>query len=264
PWPAAPGEPEQSKVTDIGKIALVVNLLTEDNLPSYHHEIATRFGRDGAWGTWVARWTAEEGRHAMCIRDYLLTTRSLDPDALERGRMAVMQSGHRSDRLTPLESLVYVSFQELATRVAHRNTGHHIDEPVIRRLLRRVAADENLHMVFYRSLVAAALEIDPSAVVRAICSEVRNFAMPGTMIPGFTRKALLIAGAGIYDLRIHHDEVVLPLLRQWGVFDLTGLDAGAEAARDDLAGFLAGLDRAAGLQRERLNRVTARSAATAT
>lgn len=34
-------ETSQSKVTDIGRIALVVNLLTEDNLPSYHHEIAS-------------------------------------------------------------------------------------------------------------------------------------------------------------------------------------------------------------------------------
>ena len=29
------------------------------------------FGRDGAWGTWVRRWTAEEGRHGIAIRDYL-------------------------------------------------------------------------------------------------------------------------------------------------------------------------------------------------
>ena len=29
------------------------------------------FGRDGAWGTWVHRWTAEEGRHGIAIRDYL-------------------------------------------------------------------------------------------------------------------------------------------------------------------------------------------------
>lgn len=43
----------------------MVNLLTEDNLPSYHREIATRFGRDGAWGTWVGQWTAEEGRHSI-------------------------------------------------------------------------------------------------------------------------------------------------------------------------------------------------------
>ncbi|MGH8895242.1 MAG: acyl-ACP desaturase, partial [Actinomycetes bacterium] len=63
-------EPGHSKMTDVARTSLIVNLLTEDNLPSYHHEIATVFGRDGAWGTWVHQWTAEEGRHAIAIRDY--------------------------------------------------------------------------------------------------------------------------------------------------------------------------------------------------
>ncbi len=43
--------PEDSQLDDVSKAAMIVNLLTEDNLPSYHREIATRFGPDGAWGT---------------------------------------------------------------------------------------------------------------------------------------------------------------------------------------------------------------------
>src|SRR3954453_11150432 len=81
------GEPwstGQSALSPIARIALEVNLLTEDNLPSYHREIYRIFGRDGAWGVWVNRWTAEEGRHAVCIRDYLLVTRGVDPEHLER------------------------------------------------------------------------------------------------------------------------------------------------------------------------------------
>ncbi len=46
--------PEDSPLDPVAKTAMVVNLLTEDNLPSYHREIATRFGREGAWGNWVA------------------------------------------------------------------------------------------------------------------------------------------------------------------------------------------------------------------
>ena len=86
-------EPDQSKLSDVARTSLIVNLLTEDNLPSYHHEIATIFGRDGAWGTWVHRWTAEEGRHGIAIRDYLLATRAVDPVALERARMTHMEAG---------------------------------------------------------------------------------------------------------------------------------------------------------------------------
>ena len=38
--------PEDSPMNEVARNALLVNLLTEDNLPSYHHEIATIFGRD--------------------------------------------------------------------------------------------------------------------------------------------------------------------------------------------------------------------------
>ncbi len=237
-----PWEPEQSRLSDIAQVAFEVGLLTEDNLPSYHHVIATTFGRDGAWGTWVHRWTAEEGRHAIAMRDYLMVTRGVDPVALERGRMIQMQHGFDGGGKTPLRAIAYVSFQELATRISHRNTGRFTQDPVAEKLLARVAADENLHMIFYRNLISAALEIDPSATVRAIAEEIVAFQMPGTGIEDFDRKAKLIARAGIYDLRIHHDEVVTPLLRHWKFFDLDGLDAPAEQARTNVERYLEAID----------------------
>src|SRR5688500_3713740 len=71
--------------------SLFVNLLTEDNLPHYFRTIDSVFVGDEAWHTWTCRWTAEEGRHAIVIRDYLTVTRSVDPVALERGRMLQLQ-----------------------------------------------------------------------------------------------------------------------------------------------------------------------------
>jgi acyl-[acyl-carrier-protein] desaturase len=68
-------EPEQCALSDVARVAMVQNLLTEDNLPSYHREIAMNFGMDGAWGQWVNRWTAEENRHSTALRDYLVVTR---------------------------------------------------------------------------------------------------------------------------------------------------------------------------------------------
>ena len=56
--------------------------------------------------------------------------------------------------------------------------------------------------------------------------------MPGAGIPSFMRKAATIAKAGIYDLRVHRDEVLMPIIKHWGIFELTGLDAAAEAARE--------------------------------
>ncbi|RSM55092.1 acyl-ACP desaturase [Amycolatopsis sp. WAC 01376] len=256
-----PWDPEQSRVSPIARTSLEVNLLTEDNLPSYHREIERAFGRDGAWGTWVHRWTAEEGRHGICIRDYLLVTRAVDPVELERARMQTMQAGYDSGDKALLNVFAYVSFQELATRLSHRNTGKYTQDPMCEKLLSRVAMDENLHMVFYRNLVQASLELSPDAMMRAITDEVVQFQMPGAVIPSFVRKAALIAKAGIYDLRIHHDEVIWPLLRQWKIFELEGLGEVGEKARDELDQFLKALDTQASRFEERRAAAAARTAA---
>ncbi|MGL6234217.1 MAG: acyl-ACP desaturase [Segniliparus sp.] len=237
--------PEDSPLDPVAKVALTLNLLTEDNLPSYHREIATRFGRDGAWGTWVGQWTAEEGRHSIALRDYLVVTRGVDPVALEQMRMEHTVAGYDSGDKTPLQALAYVSFQELATRVSHRNTGKASGCPLADQLLARVATDENLHMVFYRNLMAAALEINPDAAMRAICDEAVGFRMPGIGMADFAKNSILIAKAGIYDLRIHHDDVLQPVLRFWRVFERSDFGAEGEQARDELTRFLGLLDERA-------------------
>ncbi len=238
--------PEDSPMSDVARSALIVNLLTEDNLPSYHHEIALIFGRDDAWGEWVHRWTAEEGRHGIAMRDYLLVKRSVDPVELERFRMTHMSQGYESAHSGELiHSLAYVSFQELATRVSHRNTGKYTNDPMAERLLARIAADENLHMIFYRNLLDAALKISPDQTMQAVLEVVKGFQMPGADIPGFQRKAVEMAVAGIYDLRSHRDEVVMPVLRFWKIFELEGLSAEGEQARTELSNFMDDLDKQA-------------------
>jgi acyl-[acyl-carrier-protein] desaturase len=254
---------EDSQMSDVARSALIVNLLTEDNLPSYHHEIATLFGREAAWGDWVHRWTAEEGRHGIAIRDYLLTSRAVDPVQLERLRMDHMSTGYTALHDDMIRSLAYVSFQELATRVSHRNTGKITGDAVGDQLLARVAADENLHMVFYRNLLGAALELDPSQTMRAITDVVTNFAMPGTDIAGFQRKAVEMAIAGVYDIRQHRDDVVAPVLRFWNVFEIEGLDAEGEQARTELAEFMAELEKQALRFEDKRDALKARMAARA-
>jgi acyl-[acyl-carrier-protein] desaturase len=227
-------EPDQALSEGV-RSALFVNLLTEDNLPHYFRTIAGRFGQDGPWGAWSRRWTAEEGRHAIVIRDYLTVTRAVDPVALERARMIQVSNGAVPEPPSLVESLVYVSLQELATRIAHHNTGRLLSDPEGRRIMTRVAADENLHHLFYRDLTTAALALDPATVVPAIERQVREFAMPGTGIPDFERHARAIASAGVYDFKSYHDQILVPVvLRHWRLDRLEGLRSSAEQARDRL------------------------------
>jgi acyl-[acyl-carrier-protein] desaturase len=232
-------EAKDSRLTPVAQDSLVLNLLTEDNLPSYHTEIAISMGRDGAWGTWIERWTAEEARHSIVIRDYLMATRGVDPYELEDLRLAHMSLGYQTPYENDmLHTIAYVSFQELATRISHRNTGKISNDPIAENMMQRVALDENLHMLFYRNTLSAALDMEPDAAMRAITDVVTNFGMPGANMPGFGRKAVQIALAGIYDMTQHLEEVVAPVLRAWNIFERTDLSSEGLKAREELAAFL--------------------------
>ncbi|MFF0457958.1 acyl-ACP desaturase [Nocardia africana] len=242
-------EPGQSTLSEVAKAALVTNLLTEDNLPSYHREIAENFSQDGAWGTWVGRWTAEENRHSVVLRDYLVVTRGVDPVALENTRMTHMTNGFTPGVARLLDgeagflySVAYVSFQELATRVSHRNTATVCDDPIAERMLQRVALDENLHMVFYRTLCAAALDLVPDQAMTAIDLIVENFRMPGAGMPNFRRNGVLMAKHGVYDLRQHYEDVLEPVIRQWNIFGRNDFGPRGEQARDRLGAFLENME----------------------
>ena len=221
--------------------ALFVNLLTEDNLPYYFQTIDATFGNAGVWREWSHRWTAEEARHSIALRDFMTVTRTLNPRDLEDGRMAQMSGGQVPQPTNPVDAFVYVALQELATRIAHRNTGKALtdalgDHPVAQAgydVLSRVAADENFHFLFYRDLTSAALEIAPSIVLPAIERQVREFEMPGTGIPGFKQHAEAIARGGLYNLQQHHDQILQPVVVKWWKLEsLQGLTSEAEVARD--------------------------------
>jgi acyl-[acyl-carrier-protein] desaturase len=232
-------EAKDSRLSAVAQDSLILNLLTEDNLPSYHTEITLSMGRDGAWGNWIERWTAEEGRHAIVIRDYLMATRGVDPYELEDLRMAHMSLGYQTPYENDmLHTIAYVSFQELATRISHRNTGKISDDPIAEGMMQRIALDENLHMIFYRNTLKAALDLEPNAAMRAITDVVTNFDMPGANMPGFGRKAVQIALAGIYDMQQHLEEVIAPVLRAWDVFERNDLSGDGLVARDELVAFL--------------------------
>ena len=251
--------PDASPLPEPVRSSLFVNLLTEDNLPYYFRTIEAMFGRESAWGEWSRRWTAEEGRHSIVIRDYLTVTRAIDPVALERARMAQVSCGQVPEPELPHDGLAYVSLQELATRIAHHNTGKMLEDPAGYEVMKRVAADENRHYLFYRDLASAALEIDPSGMVLAIERQVREFEMPGTGIVDFETHARAIAAAGIYDFLIHYEQILLPVVvRHWGVDKLEGLTPEAEKARKSLMTRIERVGRAGRRQAARREEALAR------
>ena len=238
-----PWSPSDYPLADGVRSSIYVNLLTEDNLPYYTSTLLAHAPKGHPILDWNHQWTMEENRHSMVMRDWVHVSRCIDPKLLEDGRRVQMGLGKVPEPETLADLICYVSFQERATQIAHRNTGAHLpkDDKMGRNVLALVAGDETKHYLFYRDLALAAFAIDPSTMMIAAARQVGAFAMPGTGIPSFTRHAVRIAREGIYGLGQYLRDVLDPVLSLWDVGHLSGLSAEAERARVDLAGILESL-----------------------
>ena len=231
-----PWDESECTISPEARTSLVLNLLTEDNLPYYHSEIYLHSKDHELLAEWTHMWTAEEGQHAIALRSYLLTSRNCDPRELEDDRLATMTAGYDTGLPNPIALFAYTSAQELATRVSHRNAGKITDDPIAYDIMSRIATDENHHFMFYRGAVTAMLKENPSLVLPEIYRVLSNFEMPGVGMPKYMRRAFQMAKAGVYNMRIHHDRVILPLLRDWKIESLTGLTTKAQEVQEMIMG----------------------------
>ncbi|WP_280238846.1 acyl-ACP desaturase [Nocardia abscessus] len=226
--------PEQSELSDTAKLALTVSVLIADNLPSYHREIG-KYLRTGAWWRWVGRWTAEENRHEIMVRNYLMVTRAVDPVQLERLRMEHMTKGFRRPAMHLLDVLANCAFEEVASAVRHRNIAALGENPLVTAMAERIAQDDELQSVFFADLIAAALDLAPDQTVRAIADRVAGFEVPTVTLQDGRSSDAALAEAGVYD-RSKEDELVFaPLLRRWNIFTRTDFGPDGVLAREELS-----------------------------
>lgn len=276
---------KESPLYPAARSSILIGLLTEDTLPWFSEAIVRNFGKSEGMRFYANIWTGEEDRHATFLNGYVIVGRLIDPVELEYDRMANVIQAQVPDPPSALEAMAYVTLQEKATRLSHMNTlrlvadtvledervvklsedgtrlanvepvAVHRMEPeerasylrqVIRAGMTEIVGDENKHFVFYRDIVKlGGLQIDPSTMVKAIERPVREFAMPGTGIRRFWEHAAIIADAGVYDLRLHRDQVVAPVLKAWDIKNLEGLDGEAEQARERIFTHMDNLDKIA-------------------
>ncbi|WP_067816953.1 acyl-ACP desaturase [Nocardia inohanensis] len=227
-------DPAQSELSETAKLALTISVLIADNLPSYHREVG-KYLRTGPWWRWVGRWTAEENRHEILIRNYLMVTRAVDPVALERMRMAHMTAGYRRPALHLLDVLAVSAFEEAAAAVRHRNTAALGENPMVTAISERIALDDELQAEFFANLIAEALELTPDQTVRAIADQVAAFHVPTVQLADGRSSDEVLAEAGIYDRAREGELVFGPLLERWNIFTRTDFGETGEKARAELA-----------------------------
>ncbi len=227
---AARGLPDEVRV------ALALNLLTEEGLPHFHRLIATYLGNESPWSNWNNIWTAEEDRHGCAMRDYVRDARIFNMGKLERMQYLYIESGFNPDwQRDPYRLLAYTSLQERATQMAHANTGRACSkyEPRIQRILAHICSDESRHYAFYRESFAEILERDTSRALGSLLKVMPALAMPGHTISGYDHMSDVVRRADIYGPR-HYQRIVEELLEYWNVGSRSGLSADGREAQDKL------------------------------
>lgn len=198
---------------------LEVLLITKDNLAGYHRELVEHFILEDKWGRWLGRWTAEETLHAIAIREYLMVTRNIDPNADEHVRINHVMRGYRASNYTQLETLVFMALWERAHLVYLRNLEAKIDEPVLKKLVGKIAHDEERHLRVFDNLVKHCIETHRDQTINAISR--RAIGLPvigGDILEYRDNKLRTVAEAGIFD-QDAADKVVSDSIKAWGLGD---------------------------------------------
>jgi len=199
--------------------AVEILLITKDNLAGYHRELVEHFILEDKWGRWIGRWTAEENLHAIALREYLVVTRNFDPVADEEVRVRHVMRGYRASNYTQIETLVFMAMYERAHAVYTRNLEARIDEPVLKKLIGRIAADEERHAEFFDNLVMHCVEHHRDSTIAAIARRANGFPVVGGDIIEYRETKLRSAAeSGVFD-QAAADKVVINSIATWGLAD---------------------------------------------
>ncbi|MCU0616748.1 MAG: acyl-ACP desaturase [Gemmatimonadaceae bacterium] len=235
------------------RVALALNLLTEEGLPHFHRLLAVYLGNESIWTKWTNLWTAEEDRHGAILHDYMHDAKLLDNPVLERMQFEYLKAGFQPawDK-DPYRVFVYTSLQERATQVSHANTGKlaSVNEPLIGEVLANVAKEEARHYVFYRTIFAEVLKRDPDNALYSASLLMPSIDMPGLNMPHFRDMADVIRRAGIYGPR-DYLKIVEELIKFWKIETLTGLKELGQKAQEKILSIPERLTRVADMMETR-------------
>ncbi|WP_238422058.1 acyl-ACP desaturase [Gordonia sp. 'Campus'] len=226
-------DPSQATLSDEARAGLLALLLTKDNLPSYHRVLAKHFPAFSDWRQLVGVWTAEDNRHAIVLRDYLVVRRAIDPvDAEERRRIHVTQ-GYRQtpeqvEPLSPLDVLALMAVHENQCVHFIANLKAVANDEVLEEILTKIAADDQQQAVTFGAFLNAGLVADQDATVLAIDRALAIDEPIGHDVDDFDAERALIAH---YEDAGTKTAIAAALAEAVKLESVAGLSDEAEAAR---------------------------------
>ncbi len=223
-------------VEDPVRIALAINLLTEEGLPHFHRIIAKHLGDDSFWSKWNNMWTAEEDRHGGVLRDYARDSRIFNFKEIEKLQFCYQNSGFNPEwNHDPYRVFVYTTLQERATQISHKNTGKLAlrNEPLISGILNNIAVDEAKHFLFYRNVFKEILKLDPESALQSAVSIMPSIEMPGASITDFREISDVVRRAGIYG-PWDYKNIVEEVIKFWEIEKFSGLNESASISQEKI------------------------------
>lgn len=232
-------------------VVLVGNTVTEEALPSYQtwlnrpEELQDDTGSSpAAWARWTRGWTAEENRHGDLLNRYLYLSGRVNMRSFEITTHHLIRNGfdpHSGNDL--YRSIVYVSFQERATKISHSNLGKLAEkegDKTLAKICAAISGDEARHEEAYKRFYRRIIERDPSNCVIAFATMMRRkIGMPaslmsdGTEADLFSQFAVVAQRSGMYTYR-DYAEILRHLIDYWGIASMQGLTGEAAESQEYL------------------------------
>lgn len=216
PWDRTGSAPDPNVVSVVQAFMAV-----EMYLPDYTAKILNlvRSSRGRAW--FQANWGYEESKHSLALEMWITRSGAQSQEQVWAFQEEILAREWALPYDTPLEMIIYTTFQEFATGVNYRGlrrVAQASNDAALDKVLTLLSRDETGHFEFFKNGTKLFLERDRGATLDAINKVIRTFRMPAqTLIPDFDAHDRLIRELGIFDDRIYMRDVVKPVLKAMGV-----------------------------------------------
>ncbi|MBI3461440.1 MAG: acyl-ACP desaturase [Planctomycetes bacterium] len=216
PWHEAKCHPDDA-VAQIAESFMAVEMYLPDYTSRILHLIRRSRGR--AW--FQANWRYEESKHSLVLETWLVRSGHRTDDQLRAFEQEILARQWDLCYDSPLEMIVYTTFQEYATGLNYRNLRRLVassGDAALDRLLVLLAGDETAHFQFFKDGVCIFPEHDRDRVLEAIVHVLKTFRMPAQhLIPNWSERDQLIRARQVFNNRIFTHDVLPSVLRALGL-----------------------------------------------